>query len=369
MVYSLKQYFKYLFSSIFFWTLAFAVFITIRYFAIEQEKGVSSDYHISMEVWSKFILFLGFIIGIVYGTIEYAFERFLAKRLFLGLVLLGKSIIYLIFLIFSLSFISHFIELELDLNLPNETGWWKSSETFWLVVGYFFMCSFLFLFIKMVNDKFGRGQLINTLIGTYRKPREKKRIFMFLDLKSSTTIAEELGHFKYSQLIQDCFYDLNKIVNRYGAAIYQYVGDEAVLTWPFEKGIRNNNCIDIFFYYELVLKRKSKYYRKKYNITPEFKAGVHGGKLIVAEVGSIKKEIAYHGDVINTTSRIQELCNKYDKQFLISKELLDEINLRKKYQSVEIGEMLLKGKQAPIKIHSVERFRPNDDSKAIMYSN
>jgi len=30
---------------------------------------------------------------------------------------------------------------------------------------------------------------------------------------------------------------------------------------------------------------------------------------VVAEVGEIKTEIAYHGDTINTAARIQEQCN------------------------------------------------------------
>ena len=66
---------------------------------------------------------------------------------------------------------------------------------------------------------------------------------MFLDLKSSTTHAEQLGHIKYSQLIQDCFYELTEVVTRREAQIYQYVGDEIVLTWPYEKGIKNKSSV------------------------------------------------------------------------------------------------------------------------------
>ncbi|WP_219011061.1 hypothetical protein [Aquimarina litoralis] len=47
---------------------------------------------------------------------------------------------------------------------------------------------------------------------------------MFLDLNSSTSIAEKIGHMKYSQLIQDCFDQLD-MTEDFGAEIYQYVGD------------------------------------------------------------------------------------------------------------------------------------------------
>ena len=69
---------------------------------------------------------------------------------------------------------------------------------------------------------------------------------MFMDLRGSTAIAEKLGHHKYSEMMQSCFHDLTSIVINYKASIYQYVGDEVVLTWEKERGITNNNCIKAF---------------------------------------------------------------------------------------------------------------------------
>ncbi|MHC4457755.1 MAG: adenylate/guanylate cyclase domain-containing protein, partial [Planctomycetota bacterium] len=87
------------------------------------------------------------------------------------------------------------------------------------------------LFILQVSDKFGQGVLISFLLGKYHRPKEDDRIFMFMDLKSSTTYAEKLGHIKYSQFIQDCFFDITDVITKYDAKIYQYVGDEVVLSW------------------------------------------------------------------------------------------------------------------------------------------
>ena len=119
---------------------------------------------------------------------------------------------------------------------------------------------------------------------------------MFLDLRSSTTIAEKLGHEKYSRLMQDCFNDLGVVIEN-DAEIYQYVGDEAVLTWSMEGGLKDQNCIRAFFTFKERLERKSEYYQSTYGVQPEFKAGVNGGSVIVTEVGKYKKEIAYYGDV------------------------------------------------------------------------
>ena len=77
------------------------------------------------------------------------------------------------------------------------------------------------------------------MTGKFYKPREENRIFMFVDLKGSTTIAEKIGHKKYSLLLQDCFRDFS-IVAKYNAQIYQYVGDEVVVSWKAENKNYNN---------------------------------------------------------------------------------------------------------------------------------
>ena len=81
-----------------------------------------------------------------------------------------------------------------------------------------------------------------------------------------TTIAEKLGHIKYSQLIQDCYYDLTEIVIKYHAEIYQYVGDEVILTWKTDDGLKENNCLNVFFAYNQLIKRKGEYYSKNYGL-------------------------------------------------------------------------------------------------------
>jgi hypothetical protein len=47
-----------------------------------------------------------------------------------------------------------------------------------------------------LNDQYGNGG-ISYLTGFYHKPRQEMRIFMFLDMRSSTAIAERLGHNNY----------------------------------------------------------------------------------------------------------------------------------------------------------------------------
>ncbi len=230
-------------------------------------------------------------------------------------------------------------------------------KRFYIAVGGFFIMSTLLInFIALVSKKFGPGQMLLIFLGKYNKPITENRIFMFLDLNDSTTIAEKLGHIIYSKLLQECFLDLNKLIPKSGAEIYQYVGDEAVLTWKIKNYDENfMKPIRLFYYFKRRLDRKAKYYQNKFGVIPEFKAGLNAGVVTVAEIGDIKREIAYHGDVVNTASRLRDACNEFGKKLLASTYVIRNINKTDLYNVNEIGEVNLKGKVNSIKVYSIEQ--------------
>ncbi|GAA4235771.1 hypothetical protein GCM10022291_18480 [Postechiella marina] len=354
---NLKDFSILLFRSVFFWIFACFLLIVIRYYGIGEEEGrtIRENYEVPITEWFDILLYAGALLGLLYALVEFFLEKIINNKFSLGFILLIKLVIYLVALILVTTLTTFYFEHRMDIDLPNNQGWWQTSKVFWVSVLYFFMSSLVFSFLKIASDNFGSGVFANMLLGKYRKPIEEERIFMFLDLKDSTTIAEKLGHFLYSEFIQDCFLDLNRIVNKYDAQVYQYVGDEAVLTWKFKKGIYKFNCVTLFFDFKSQLQKRELYYIKKYNYFPEFKAGLHGGKLMVAEVGTVKKELAFHGDVVNTAARIQGQCNKLDATLLISEDLLLPLNLNLNYVVKEVGALELKGKQVKINVFTINK--------------
>ncbi len=354
----LKQYIKDLWMSIAFWAVAMGLFSIFRYYGLDEEEGftVIRQYRgITGTLRALFgFMTIGVLIGILYATVDFAYEKITKNRLLMIYDVLITSFLYFIISIGVFTIVMVWFSEMYDVNLNTERGWWKNSKSFWATMLYMIFVSFVFSFIKIAREKFGKGVFLKMLMGKYKNPKEEKRIFMFLDLKDSTTIAENLGHFKYSQFIQDCFYDLNEVVPKYDAEIYQYVGDEAVLSWPYQKGLANNNCVDLFFAFQQKKQSKAQYYLDKYGVIPEFKAGVHGGVLMVTEVGVVKKEIAYHGDVINTSARIQAECNKHKVLLLISEKLLKDLEGKARLSSKFLGSVLLKGKQEEINIHAID---------------
>jgi adenylate cyclase len=211
------------------------------------------------------------------------------------------------------------------------------------------------LMVRM-NDQYGSGG-IAYLTGRYHKPRQEMRIFMFLDMRSSTAIAEQLGHVKYFQLLNELFTDITDVIVRSRGEIYQYVGDEVSVSWTFRNGVRRQRCIRCFLDIRSKLQRRAKQYEARYGIVPVFKAGFHYGPVTTGEVGSVKRERIYSGDVVNTAARIQNSCNELGVDNLLSQELLEVLHLPAVYRTREMGSIALRGKATSTSLWTIEEAR------------
>ena len=344
-----------------YWTLAAVFYVSFEAATLEGCSliGRPFDFSTSLAVAMLGTLFPSTAIA----SFEILYFSKLLRRKPFGIALIHKTSFYLIsiFVFSSIAVLSSY-SLILEKSLFHKDvidsffGYLNSTGLLMMMV-FWGLAVMSGIFIIHINDYFGQGVLVNFLLGKYHHPKEEVRIFMFMDLKSSTSYAEEYGHIKYSNLIQDCFYDLTDIVRDRCAKVYQYVGDEVILTWEIDKGTHNNNCIQTFFDFDRAIKKKKDYYTSRYGLIPEFKAGLHYGDVIITEIGGAKEELAYHGDTVNTAARIQAVCNEREKKLIISAELLSILNdteLDKKYSIESEGITHLKGKKYAVGIFSVE---------------
>jgi len=208
--------------------------------------------------------------------------------------------------------------------------------------------------VTAISHTLGSHTFWALFIGKYRRPKERKRIFLFLDLVSSTTIAENLGHKPYSRFIQECFRGIGNCLAQTGGHVYQYVGDEAVIVWKANK--RNRKRAAMFYYIFMdKIDIQEENFKRKYDIVPEFSGALHSGKVMISEVGDIKREIAYHGDVLNTTARIQKLCKKYKQPLLATESFVEKLKPSRRYPFLlkKLGKATLSGKSESVTIFSI----------------
>jgi len=221
------------------------------------------------------------------------------------------------------------------------------------IVAYFSFFVFLMNFIIVINKKFGPGVLIDLLRGKYYHPREEQLILLFIDLKGSTTIAESMGHQKYSQFLRECVHELTPVLIKNEANVYQYVGDEIVLHWKMEDGLDGLKCLDTFFEFKKRLDERKEHFQNKYGFYPEFKAGMDTGLVTITEIGDIKREIAFHGDVLNTAARLEKKCNEYGKWLLVSENLMHKVAVKNGYEFEFLDDIPLRGKHKKVKFYAV----------------
>lgn len=213
-----------------------------------------------------------------------------------------------------------------------------------------------FIFVNNISRMLGQKTLWRILTARYYRPVPERRIFMFLDLASSTTIAERIGDRRFHAFLNDFFFDITPAILESDGEIYQYVGDEVVVTWTMQDGLRDASCLRCFFRIGEAIEARRERYERVYDQVPRFRAGLHCGDVVVGELGDFKKAIAYVGDTVNTTSRIQAECSKRKTPLIVSGDLIRELGDRMKGAFVcrSLGTMVLRGKEREVDLFDVE---------------
>ena len=227
-------------------------------------------------------------------------------------------------------------------------------QTLVAMVEGFFVIAFLLFFVHL-DRLLGPGVLLGYVSGRYHHPRRESRIFMFLDLKGSTTLADEMEADRYFAFLHQYFAEMSEPILETNAEIYQYVGDEVVLSWKMERGLEEASCIRVFFLIEEQIRAHRERFLREYGVVPEFKAAVHAGEVITAQIGELKSEIVYNGDVLNTTARMEALCNELGRRLLVSGQVIEKLALGPEYEAEALGAVPLRGKGEAVELWALSR--------------
>ena len=301
--------------------------------------------------------------GAVIGLGSAWFELHLIPRVVRSLTMGGLLLLRTFFYVTLCAIAIHAVTMSL-LGFSEHGGvlaYYKSEQYRDFVMGGRFvaalailtLASFVINFVRQLNRMLGPGTLVNLLLGRYHRPVAEDRIFMFLDLNDSTAIAAMLGPLRFNDFKNDFFHDIAEPVLETCGQIYQYVGDEAVVTWTTERGLRQGNCLRcVFLVSERIHEQKDRYL-SRYGIVPEFKAGLHGGPVVTAEIGDIKKDIVHSGDTVNTAARVEAQCRPLERRVLVSEPLLSRCRVPDELEIEDMGKRELRGKVEALRLYSV----------------
>ena len=229
------------------------------------------------------------------------------------------------------------------------------DEQFVVFVVVCFVGALLFNFVSQVNRLLGRGVLLRLILGRYHRPREEVRVFLLVDLRGSTEIAERLGNLRYHAFLSRFISDVTASVMRYGGEVHRYVGDEVILTWTADQGLQNSRCVRTVFAISDTLEAATMAYEADFGVVPTFSAGLHLGPVVAGEIGTVKHEIAFLGDTLNAAARIQQASKDLQRPFLASADVVSALDLPSDIASESLGRIELRGIEDSLELFAMTR--------------
>jgi adenylate cyclase len=147
-------------------------------------------------------------------------------------------------------------------------------------------------------------------------------------------------------------------VLRNEADIHKYVGDEVIFTWRLAVARRNHNALDLYFDIMERIEEHREEMLREYGVVPHFRAAIHGGRVISAQIGHIKRAIDLSGDVMNSLSRILGVAKDLKHDILVSSELLQRLpQASDRFEMGPLQVVPVKGRKREVRVHSIVRLR------------
>ncbi len=342
------------------WFVLLQVFLLSDYAATGSLSNVA-DGGIALDWRTYFFASVAtIVVGCLVGAVELLYLNRRLAMFSLGTKLVVKTLFYIV-LLASVTLITYPIAaaMEMQVGLTDERVWTRLQGFLISRMGLSNVVQLttqlvVSLFYGEISEHMGPHVLTNFVTGRYHTPKEERRVFLFSDMKSSTRIAERLGHARYFLLLRAYYDALADAIVDHGGEVYQYIGDEIVVSWPEEVGLRDANCIRCVLQMKRDLQQKADWFEEHFGVVPDFKAGLQVGAVTTGEIGALKREIVFTGDVLNQTARIQGLCNAHGVDVLVGDELRAHLDAKDGWTLRSLGEQVLRGKGLPVELFALD---------------
>jgi adenylate cyclase len=227
-----------------------------------------------------------------------------------------------------------------------------------LSIAFGLAATFAVVFLLQVGRLLGGRTLADLVLGRYHQPRPEERFFLFVDIAGSTALAERLGPAGVHRFLAEVFHVAADPVDDHRGEVHQYVGDELVVTWTLTDGRQGARPVRCFFAIDAALAAAAPRFERAFGTTPRLRAALHAGPVIAGEVGDSRRAIVFHGDVMNTAARLEQLTRTLGRRFLVSADALDRLGDRDGYAVEDLGPQPIRGRAAPVRVFAVEASQP-----------
>ncbi|XDD52462.1 adenylate/guanylate cyclase domain-containing protein [Leptospira sp. WS92.C1] len=191
----------------------------------------------------------------------------------------------------------------------------------------------------------------------------KEMSVLFTDIRSFTTISEQMTPEENFKFINDYLASMEPIVQRHEGFVDKFMGDGILALFSGEsEGMRvsrhGETSADKAILAAIEMKKRVQ------TINAEAKdshfrglkigIGINTGNLMLGTVGSRSRlDTTVIGDTVNVASRLESLTNLYRAEILVTKNTLSSMTIADELAIREIDSVVVKGKTDPIIIYEV----------------
>jgi len=237
----------------------------------------------------------------------------------------------------------------------------RTARTVAITVAFSLAVTFVFVTVLQAATLLGRRTFRDLVFGRYRRPRAERRFFLFVDVVGSSAIAERLGPLDAHRFLSAVFSAVAEPVAEARGEIYQYVGDEIVVTWTEAEGAHRARPLRCLFAMRLFAMRaaldaRAQRFRTRFGVEPALRAALHFGEVIAGEVGDQRRAIVFHGDVMNTAARLEQATRDVGLRFIVSQAALEALGRPAGLELTDLGALALRGRSEPVPAYGIRSF-------------
>lgn len=184
--------------------------------------------------------------------------------------------------------------------------------------------------------------------------RSQKCSILFSDIRSFTTLTEQLGAIEIVTMLNEYFHSMVDSIYNYNGILDKFIGDAIMAVFGIPYGSRQDSAnavrAALGMYQRLEALNQTRVQDHK---TPlKIGLGISTGQVVSGNIGSEKRfEYTVIGDPVNIASRLEGATKKYGVNILICETT--HRSVRNEFHCREIDTLLLKGKKQATRIYSV----------------
>ena len=103
-----------------------------------------------------------------------------------------------------------------------------------------------------------------------------------------------------------------------------------------------------FFAIRAAVTRHAARYEREFGVVPRFRGGLHGGSVTGGELGDLRQQIVFVGDILNTAARLEEYAKRADLDLVVSGALLERLTLAGRRGGHPVRRARAPGQEAPV---------------------